>query len=228
MIFINRKRILEKIQILQRLHLWETFLVWPQKSAACLYLNPCVKPSCLRTPLPCLTHQHPNAETAQVSPKSVLWAQHSPDLLPQWSRTHHLNWTMEAASSLVFLLLCPPQSVPHTQSEGACEHLSQTRTLLAQSPPLASTSHQNRTGHSSAPVPHSAPSHLRVFAHAVPSSWSTPSPSSVNFRSLFSSTSSRKSSWISLMRQAPQYRISQLCDLLLHGPHLTNPLHLFL
>lgn len=145
MIFINRKRILEKIQILQRLHLWETFLVWPQKSAPCLYLNPCVKPSCLRTPLSCLTHQHPKAETAQVSPKSVLWAQHSPDLLPQWSRTHNLNWTMEAVSSLVSLLLCPPLSVPHMQSEGACEHLSQTRTLLAQSPPLASTSHQNRS-----------------------------------------------------------------------------------
>lgn len=126
--------------------------------------------SCLRTPLPCLTPQHPKAETAQVSPKSVLWAQHSPDLLPQWSRTHNLNWTMEAVSSLVSLLLCPPLSVPHMQSEGACEHLSQTRTLLAQSPPLASTSHQNRTGHSSVPVPHSAPSHLRVFAHVVPSS----------------------------------------------------------
>lgn len=77
---------------------------------------------------------------------------------------------------------------------------------------------------------HSAPSHLRVHM-LCPPSWSMLFPSLVN--SSYSSalclgsTSSRKSSWILLMGQAPQYMIVQLCVVLLIGPHLTNSSHLF-
>lgn len=117
-----------------------------------------------------------------------------------------------------------------TQSKGACEHLNQTRTLLAQSPPLAPTPLCQKTGHSSVSMLNCAPFHLSVgtccalflqysFPSSVNSSYSPGLCSGI--------TSSRRSSWTSLIGQVPQYRLSQLCDLL-YGPHVSDISYLFL
>lgn len=149
----------------------------------------------------------------------------SPDpLLP-----YHIILTMIPVSSLVSLLLLS-STVCSSHIEGACELLSQTRPLLTQNPSLIPTSLCHWSNHSSVPCTFSAPSHLRVFTHAVPSTWSTLFPSSVNSYSsslCSGSISNRKSSRTSLMGCVPQYRISQLLDLLLHGLHLIGPSHLF-